>query len=63
MSVRYLGSIEREAVSASVTLLGRLARPVAAGALLLVHDPANVRGVKDLLGHASFVTTEGHYNL
>jgi len=24
-------------------------------------DPANVRGVKDLLGHASFSTTEKHY--
>jgi integrase/recombinase XerD len=24
-------------------------------------DPANVRGVKDLLGHASFATTEKHY--
>ena len=33
----------------------------AAGALWSVHDPANVRGVKDLLGHASFGTTEGHY--
>jgi integrase len=25
------------------------------------HDPANVRGVKDLLGHASFGTTEKYY--
>jgi integrase len=25
------------------------------------HDPVNVRGVKDLLGHASFKTTEAHY--
>jgi integrase len=25
------------------------------------HDPVNVRGVKDLLGHASFRTTEKHY--
>jgi integrase/recombinase XerD len=33
----------------------------AAGALWSIHDPANVRGVKDLLGHASFDTTEGHY--
>jgi len=33
----------------------------AAGALWSVHDPASVRGVKDLLGHASFDTTEGHY--
>jgi integrase/recombinase XerD len=24
-------------------------------------DPANVRGAKDLLGHASFATTEKHY--
>jgi len=30
----------------------------AAGALWSIHDPANVRGVKDLLGHASFDTTE-----
>ena len=34
---------------------------VAAGTLWSIHDPANVRGVKDLLGHASFDTTEGHY--
>jgi hypothetical protein len=27
----------------------------------VIDDPANVRGVKDLLGHASFDTTEGHY--
>jgi integrase/recombinase XerD len=33
----------------------------AAGTLWSIHDPANVRGVKDLLGHASFDTTEGHY--
>ena len=26
-----------------------------------IHDPANVRGVKDLLGHASFDTTEEYY--
>jgi integrase len=25
------------------------------------HDPENVRGAKDLLGHASFTTTEKHY--
>jgi integrase/recombinase XerD len=25
------------------------------------HDPVNVRGVKDLLGHTSFATTEKHY--
>ena len=24
-------------------------------------DPANVKGVKDLLGHASFATTQKHY--
>ena len=34
---------------------------IAAGTLWSIHDPANVRGVKDLLGHASFDTTEGHY--
>jgi site-specific recombinase XerC len=33
----------------------------AAAALWSVQDPANVRGVKDLLGHASFRTTEKHY--
>lgn len=26
-----------------------------------IHDPKNVRGGKDLLGHASFTTTETHY--
>jgi integrase/recombinase XerD len=26
-----------------------------------IHDPRNVRGAKDLLGHASFATTEKHY--
>ena len=26
-----------------------------------IHDPQNVRGAKDLLGHASFATTEKHY--
>ena len=33
----------------------------AAGTLWSIHDPANVRGAKDLLGHASFATTEKHY--
>jgi integrase/recombinase XerD len=33
----------------------------AAGALWSIHDPANVRGVKDLLGHTSFDTTENYY--
>lgn len=34
----------------------------AAGALWSIEDPENVRGVKDLLGHASFEkTTEAHY--
>jgi site-specific recombinase XerD len=33
----------------------------AAGALWSIHDPANVRGVKDLLGHTSFGTTENYY--
>jgi site-specific recombinase XerD len=33
----------------------------AAGSLWSIHDPANVRGVKDLLGHSSFNTTETHY--
>jgi integrase/recombinase XerD len=30
----------------------------ASGALWSIHDPANVRGVKDLLGHTSFDTTQ-----
>ena len=33
----------------------------AAATLWSSRDPANVRGVKDLLGHASFNTTETHY--
>src|SRR5262245_16683166 len=33
----------------------------AAGTLWSIHDPKNVRGAKDLLGHASFGTTEKHY--
>jgi integrase len=33
----------------------------AAATLWSVQDPTNVRGVKDLLGHASFATTEKHY--
>jgi integrase len=33
----------------------------AAATLWSVHDPANVRGAKDLLGHVSFETTEKYY--
>jgi integrase len=33
----------------------------AAGTLWSIHDPKNVRGAKDLLGHSSFGTTEKHY--
>ena len=33
----------------------------AAGSFWSSQDPVNVRGVKDLLGHASFGTTEKHY--
>jgi integrase/recombinase XerD len=33
----------------------------AAASFWSMHDPANVRGSKDLLGHASFGTTEKHY--
>jgi integrase/recombinase XerD len=33
----------------------------AAGSLWSMHDPANVRGVKDVLGHTSFDTTETYY--
>jgi integrase/recombinase XerD len=33
----------------------------AAGTLWSIHDPTNVRGVKDLLGHASFAPTETYY--
>jgi integrase/recombinase XerD len=33
----------------------------AAASFWSTHDPVNVRGVKDLLGQASFATTEKHY--
>src|SRR5262249_43817003 len=33
----------------------------AAATFWSIHDPANVRGVKDLLGHASFGMTEKYY--
>ena len=33
----------------------------AAATFWSIHDPANVRGVKDLLGHASFDQTDAHY--
>jgi integrase len=33
----------------------------AAATFWSIQDPVNVRGVKDLLGHASFATTEKHY--
>jgi integrase len=33
----------------------------AAGNLWSISDPVNVRGVKDLLGHTDFGTTERHY--
>jgi integrase len=33
----------------------------AAATLWSSRDPANVRGAKDLLGHASFATTEKYY--
>jgi integrase/recombinase XerD len=33
----------------------------AAGTFWSIHDPLNVRGVKDLLGHASFDPTEKYY--
>ena len=33
----------------------------AVGSFWSAHDPANVRGVADILGHASFGTTEKHY--
>lgn len=33
----------------------------AAASFWSIQDPANVRGVKDLLGHASFKVTEKHY--
>jgi integrase len=33
----------------------------AAASFWSMHDPVNVRGAKDLLGHASFGTTESHY--
>ena len=33
----------------------------AAATFWSVRDPVNVRGVKDLLGHGTFATTEQHY--
>ena len=33
----------------------------AAASFWSIHDPVNVRGVKDLLAQASFGTTEKHY--
>jgi integrase len=33
----------------------------ASGTLWSIEDPANIRGVKDFLGHASFKSTDGHY--
>ena len=33
----------------------------AAASFWSIHDPANVRGAKDLLGQWSFGTTEKHY--
>ena len=33
----------------------------AAATFWSVRDPVNVRGAKDLLGHASFTMTEKHY--
>jgi integrase/recombinase XerD len=33
----------------------------ASGALWSIHDPANIRGVKDLLGHTSFDPTDQYY--
>ena len=48
----------REALGFAVNL-HRFRR--AAATLWSRQDPANVRGAKDLLGHASFATTEKHY--
>jgi transcriptional regulator with XRE-family HTH domain len=39
LSVRYLGSIERASVSASVTVLGRLAQALRIDACELIHVP------------------------
>jgi transcriptional regulator with XRE-family HTH domain len=39
LSARYLGSIERAAVSASVTILGRLARALSVSPCDLIHHP------------------------
>jgi integrase len=33
----------------------------AAASFWSLHDPVNVRGIKDLLGHATFATSEKHY--
>ncbi|HUZ33468.1 MAG TPA: helix-turn-helix transcriptional regulator [Xanthobacteraceae bacterium] len=39
LSARYLGSIERAVVSASVTILGRLAQALRVDACDLIRDP------------------------
>jgi transcriptional regulator with XRE-family HTH domain len=39
LSARYLGSIERAQVSASVTVLGRLAQALRVDACELIHSP------------------------
>jgi transcriptional regulator with XRE-family HTH domain len=39
LSARYLGSIERAAVSASVTVLGHLARALSVNPCDLIHQP------------------------
>ena len=39
LSARYLGSIERAAVSASVTVLGRLAKALRIDPCDLIHTP------------------------
>jgi integrase len=33
----------------------------AAASFWSIHDPVNVRGARELLGHAAFETTERHY--
>ena len=44
-----------------MTLIGGHRFRTAAGNLWSVRDPSHVRGVKDLLGHSRFDTTDKHY--
>jgi hypothetical protein len=59
-SVMLRAQAERRAEDGH-SIIPKLGRSPIAATLLSIHDPANVRCAKDLLGHASFGTTEAHY--